>query len=292
MEARIKAIEKGISQASLSAATDGTHYQRVEENILSRVREIMTNQILPQALQSIVEPRIRELSIAHEVTGRRVDQLAEVATHHTSLLQDTTESMCHIKDMIRTSTSAQDDMKTMMVTAQAKMVTSQDDMKMMMERLLSRARSGSRRKKTNTSNDGSPQESSDDPDQADSPEKKMRKDLKQASSSSQPTIPFPAIPSKSKPRDVATTPQESVMFTVQDKREGEQHHHEPAIEELVRIWPTLRATLPVSGDAAGHSFGNALRTTSTYKATATSKEVIKVSSPNSLRTRCSTSLRT
>jgi hypothetical protein len=50
MEDRIRALEKGITEASLSASVDGVHYQRAEESIIGKVRDLMTNQIIPQAI--------------------------------------------------------------------------------------------------------------------------------------------------------------------------------------------------------------------------------------------------
>jgi hypothetical protein len=84
------------------------------------------------------------------------------------------------------------------------------------------------------------------------------------------------LPSKNKKSRAGPPPTQELdsEFTVLDQRDGELHPDEPAIEELKRIWPTLRANPPVS-DTTGHSFGNALRTTSTYKTATSSKEVIK-----------------
>jgi hypothetical protein len=285
MEDRIRALEKGITQESRT--TTDEHFQRTEENLLVKVRDIMTSQIIPQALHAFVEPRIREISSAQEVTGRRVDQLAEVAARHTTLLQESSDSIGHIKDMFHTAVS-KDDMKTMMSSAQedmrALMASSQIDMKSMMEVLLSTSRSKRRGKtKANSSQESSNQGSSDDSEEVapqKTPIKKTRKENQEKkipTTSSQPTIPFTALPSKiTKNRTATTAAQEpDTIYTVSDQRERERYQDEPAIEELKRIWPKLRATAPVSGDKEGHTFGNALRTTSTYKTATSSKEVTK-----------------
>ena len=188
--------------------------------------------------------------------------------------------------MFHTAVS-KDDMKTMMSSAQedmrALMASSQDDMKSMMESILSASRSDRRRKKkASSSKENSPQGSSDDSEEVSpqkTPPKKPRKDnqaKKISTTSTQPTLPFTALPSKN-PKNRTTTTDAQVpdtIYTVLDQRE-ERFQDEPAIEELKRIWPTLRATPPVSGDSKGHTFGNALRTTSTYRTATSSKEVTK-----------------
>lgn len=116
LEDLVRAFEKGNSLAQSAATVDEALIQRTEDFILTKVSDITTNQILPQALRSCVELRIREIAIAHEKTGKRVDKLTEVADRHSALLQESSDSMGHISEMIRTSTSAQDDMKKMMET--------------------------------------------------------------------------------------------------------------------------------------------------------------------------------
>jgi hypothetical protein len=164
----------------------------------------------------------------------------------------------------------------------ALMASSQDDMKSMMELILSASRSDRRRKKKASSSKENSQGSSDDSEEVSpqkTPPKKPRKDnqaKKISTTSTQPTLPFTALPSKN-PKNKTTTTDAQVpdtIYTVLDQRE-ERFQDEPAIEELKRIWPTLRATPPVSGDTKGHTFGNALRTTSTYRTATSSKEVTK-----------------
>lgn len=145
LEDRVRALEKGNLLTPSTAAVDEGLIQRTEETIFMAegcsARAMMTNQILPQALRSYVEPRIREIAIAHEQAGNRVGKLTDVADRHSALLQESSESMGHITEMIRTSASAQDDMKKMMGT------------------LLSMTGSNKRqKKKSSSSKDSSPQE--------------------------------------------------------------------------------------------------------------------------------------
>lgn len=66
VEDRVKALEKGKPPALTGASPNNkTLMQRTEDNILLKVRASMLNEVLPQAILASVEPRIRDLTTAH-----------------------------------------------------------------------------------------------------------------------------------------------------------------------------------------------------------------------------------